>query len=73
MDNDVRNRVAMNLFYWRSNKRKMTIKELGKITGVSANTIRLIENELVSAKIDTLETLATALRIDVSKLLMKVK
>lgn len=73
MDNDVRNRIAMNLYYWREGKRKITIHELSKLSGVTKNQIMLIESEKANATIDTLEKLAFGLKIDVSKLIKKVK
>lgn len=72
MDNDVRNRIATNIIFHRK-KLRMSVKDLSQASGIAENTIRVIEQQKVSAQADTLELLATGLRIDVSNLFKKRK
>lgn len=64
-DNDIRNRVAMNVYYLRNAKNSFTQKQLAAKSGISPNTIYLIENEKMNVGIDVLEKLARGLGVDV--------
>lgn len=64
-ENDVRNRVAMNVYYYRNAKNGITQKRLAAIAGTSPTTIYLIEHEKMNAGIDVLEKIAKGLGVDV--------
>ncbi|MHC5373618.1 helix-turn-helix domain-containing protein [Enterococcus sp. LJL120] len=64
-DNDIRNSVAMNVYYYRNAKNGITQKQLAAKSGISTNTIYLIEHEKMNAGIDVLEKLAKGLGVDV--------
>ncbi len=72
IENDIQDRLANNLYYYRVNKRKLSRAELFERSKVSVNTIGRIENSVGYPKLDIVEKLANSLGIDVITLLKKV-
>ena len=59
----------MQILLWEQRtKQNLTLLELSKITGVSKTQINAIENGKVSPRLDTLESLAVGLGVDIYEL-----
>lgn len=59
----------MQILLWQERtKRNLTLLELAEITGVSKSQINAIENGKVSPRLDTLESLAVGLGVDICDL-----
>ena len=59
----------MQILLWQERtKRNLTIMQLAEISGVSKSQINAIENGKVSPRLDTLESLAVGLGVDICDL-----
>lgn len=59
----------MVILLWQiRNERKLTLKQLSELTGVSVSEINAIENQRVSPKLETLAMLAKGLGCKISDL-----
>ena len=59
----------MQILLWEQRtKQNLTLQELATITGVSKTQINAIENGKVSPRLDTLESLAVGLGVDIYEL-----
>lgn len=64
----------MQILLWEQrNKQNLTLLQLAEITGVSKTQINAIENGKVSPRLDTLESLAVGLGVDICDLYISDK
>ena len=64
----------MQILLWEQRtKRNLTLLQLAEITGVSKTQINAIENGRVSPRLDTLESLAVGLGVDICDLYISDK
>lgn len=59
----------MQIHIWQlRTEKKLTLRQLGELSGVSSSEINVIENGKVSPRLDTLELLAKGLDISIHEL-----